>query len=73
MIFPIVSLVVSHDVAQSCRTLRDSVDCSPPGFSIHGIFWARVLEWVASISADILMIQKCVFNFIYGFSWMNNV
>ena len=34
-------------VAQSCSTLCDSVDCSPPGSSVHGIFQARVLEWVA--------------------------
>ena len=35
------------DVAQSCPTLSDPVDCSLPGFSIHGIFQARVLEWGA--------------------------
>ena len=34
-------------VAQSCPTLWDPVDCSPPGSSIHGIFQAKVLEWVA--------------------------
>ena len=34
-------------VAQSCQTLRDPVDCSPPGSSIHGIFQARVLEQAA--------------------------
>ena len=33
------------EVARSCLTLRDPMDCSPPGFSIRGIFWARVLEW----------------------------
>ena len=32
---------------QSCLTLRDPMDCSPPGSSVHGIFQARVLEWVA--------------------------
>ena len=35
------------EVAQSCLTLRDPVDCSLPGSSIHGIFQARVLEWGA--------------------------
>ena len=35
------------EVAQSCSTLRDPMDCSPPGSSIHGIFQARVLEWGA--------------------------
>ena len=36
-----------REVAQSCLTLSDPVDCSPPGSSIHGIFQARVLEWGA--------------------------
>ena len=35
------------EVAQSCLTLSHLMDCSPPGSSIHGIFQARVLEWVA--------------------------
>ena len=35
------------EVAQSCPTLSDRMDCSPPGSSIHGIFQARVQEWVA--------------------------
>ena len=35
------------EVAQSCPTLRDPMDCSLPGSSIHEIFQARVLEWVA--------------------------
>ena len=34
-------------VAQSCPTLCDPVDCSPPGSSVHGILQARILEWVA--------------------------
>ena len=36
------------EVAQSCRTLSDPMDCSLPGSSIHGILQARVLEWGAS-------------------------
>ena len=35
------------EVAQLCLTLSGSMDCSLPGSSIHGIFQARVLEWVA--------------------------
>ena len=35
------------EVAQSCPTLSDPMDCSLPGSSIHGIFQARVLEWGA--------------------------
>ena len=41
------------EVAQSCLTLHDPMDCSPPGSSIHGIFQARVLEWVAIAFSDI--------------------
>ena len=35
------------EVAQSCQTLSDPMDCSLPGSSVHGIFQARVLEWGA--------------------------
>ena len=38
------SLPVTNEVAQSCPTLCDPMDCSLPGFSIYGIFQARVLE-----------------------------
>ena len=34
------------EVAQSCLTLSDPMDCSLPGSSIHGIFQARVMDWV---------------------------
>ena len=34
-------------VAQSCPTLCDSMDCHPPGSSVHGILHARILEWIA--------------------------
>ena len=34
-------------VTQSCPTLCDPMDCSPPGSSVHGIVPARILEWVA--------------------------
>ena len=35
------------EIAQSCPTLCDPMDCSLPGSSVHGIFQLRVLEWVA--------------------------
>ena len=38
---------VKSEVVQSCLTLSDPMDCSPPGSSVHGIFQARVLEWGA--------------------------
>ena len=34
-------------VTQSCLTHCDTIDCSPPGSSVHGVFQARILEWVA--------------------------
>ena len=40
------------EVAQSCLTLSDPMDCSLPGSSIHGIFQARVLEWGAIAFSD---------------------
>ena len=50
------------EVAQSCLTLSDPMDCSLPGSSIHGIFRARVLEWGAiafsELYANIPLFQK---------------
>ena len=40
------------EFAQSCPTLRDPMDCSPPGSSTHGIFQARVLEWGAIVFSN---------------------
>ena len=37
--------------AQSYPTLCNHMDCSPPGFSVHGILQARILEWVATPSS----------------------
>ena len=42
-----VSIKPTSEVAQSCPTLCDPMDCNLPGSSIHGIFQAKVLEWVA--------------------------
>ena len=47
------------EVAQLCPTLRDPMDCSLPGSSVHGIFQARVLEWVA-IEATIIVVSNFV-------------
>ena len=41
------------DVAQSCPTLSDPMDCSLPGSSVHGIFQARVLEWGAIAFSEV--------------------
>ena len=45
------------EVAQSCLTLSDPIDCSLPGSSIHGIFQARVLEWGAIAFSDVLWLD----------------
>ena len=42
---------ICHLVALSCPTLCDTVDCSPPHSSAHGISQARILEWVAIFSS----------------------
>ena len=41
------------EVIQSCPTLCDPVDCSLPGSSVHEIFQARVLEWVAAAFSEV--------------------
>ena len=45
------------EVAQSCLTLSDPMDCSLPSSSVHGIFQARVMEWVAVAFSEILKIK----------------
>ena len=42
-----MDFLVLSEVTQLCLTLCDPIDCSLPGSSIHGIFQARILEWVA--------------------------
>ena len=46
------------EAAQSCPTLHDPMDCSPPGSSVHGIFQARVLEWGATASLSPILEHK---------------
>ena len=43
----VTKVETESEVAQSCPTLRNPMDCSLPGSSVHGIFQARVLEWGA--------------------------
>ena len=45
--FPLQCVKVKSEVPQSCLTLSDPMDCSPPGSSVHGTLQARVLEWGA--------------------------
>ena len=48
------------EVAQSCPTLSDPMDCSPPGSFIHGIFQARVLEWGAIAFSEIIILLNLI-------------
>ena len=52
---PFPSSKRESEVAQSCPTLSDPMDCSLTGSSVHGIFQARVLEWGAIAFSDIII------------------
>ena len=58
------------EVAQSGLTLSDPMDCSLPGFSVHGIFQARVLEWGAiDFSKSVELIKDQLLNkWLFAFS-----
>ena len=62
------------EVAQSCLTLRDPMDCSPPGSSVRGILQARVLEWGAiafsNNSATSVFFPKMSFYFDFAREWV---
>ena len=63
------------EVAQSCPTLCDPVNCNLPGSSIHGILQARILEWVA-ISFSSIYVQTYAYKYtrllckMYFFLWV---
>ena len=50
-IYTHVCVLCSAKLLQSCLTLCDTMDHSPPGSSVHGIFQARILEWIAISSS----------------------
>ena len=52
-----------NEVAQSCPTLSDPMDCSLLGSSIHGIFQARVLEWGTIAFSDSLYSSSIFYKF----------
>ena len=52
------------EVAQSCPTLRDPMDCSPPGSSIHGILQAGILE-SGSISFSVIYTYTYIYIYVY--------
>ena len=63
-----VKVKCESEVTQSCPTLCDPMDCILPGSSVHGIFQARVLEWVAiafSGNASLFTAKKIYFFFFW--------
>ena len=56
------------EVIQWCLTLRDPMDCSPPGSSVHGIFQARVLEWRAIAFSELQTRNVQIFKYS---DWLN--
>ena len=64
-----VKVKSESEVAQSCPTLHNPMDCSLPGFSVHGIFQARVLEWGAVAFSEIYVIES-VYNFFFLSFWL---
>ena len=53
-------LLMVCSVAQSCLTLCDPMDCSPPGSSVCGIFLARIMEWVAILFSRSWIHISCI-------------
>ena len=55
------------EVALSCLTLSNPMDCSLPGSSVHGIFQARVLEWGAIAFSDLSIYYLSILDALKGF------
>ena len=71
-------------VAQSCLTLCDPMDCNLPGSSVHGIFQARILEWVAisfsrrpyptqGLNLDLLHCKQTLYHLSRQGTWYNKL
>ena len=58
-----VTVWVCAQLLQSCLTLCDPMDCNPPGYSVHGILQARILEWVARGSS--MGTNPCLLNLLH--------
>ena len=55
---------------QSCPTLCDPMDCSLPGFSVHGILQARTLEWGAISFSNYMVYYLLIRNTFFFFAWL---
>ena len=69
-----MKLKSESEVAQSCPTLSDLMDCSLPGSSIHGIFQARVLEWgtIGFLISPYCSLELCIqmgISFLFYFAF----
>ena len=68
-LFQCMKVKTEREIAQLCPTLSDHMDCSLPGSSGHGIFQARVLEWVSiafsKCYAQLLAIEKTIITNIF--------
>ena len=60
------------EVAQSCPTLLDPMDCSPPASSVHWIFQARVLGWGAIAKTNIKELATCFLLEVLQFQILNS-
>ena len=75
-LFQCMKMKSESEISQSCLTLSDPMDCSPPGSSVHGIFQARVLEWgtIALLLYGLYYVEvltishKSMLNIVKGFS-----
>ena len=61
------------EVAQSCPTLSDHMDCSLPGFSVHRVFQARVLEWGVNTFSKLYVINPFPIGKPYGILGLSTV
>ena len=68
---PVPQNIVLPQILGKCPTLCDPLDCSLPGSSVHGILWARILEWVAIPFSSIRRINELGIK--YAFSISENV
>ena len=57
------------EVAQSCLTPSNPMDCSLPGPSVHGIFQARVLEWVAIAFSIYIVLERQNRAYFFMYEW----
>ena len=69
-LFQCMKVKSESEVTQSCPTLSDPMDCSLPGSSVHGIFQATVLEWVATAFSD-TSIRKAKMKKVWAGMWSN--